>query len=162
MNGGAWWAAVHGVTLSRTRLKRLSMGYIVHGILQARIAVPFSRRSSQPRDRTQISRISGRFFTIPPGKPKNIGVGSLSILQRIFPTQESNPGLLHCRRILYQLSYQNKHKKKTFLILQDSPRFVSGNWVPTTGLRISWSLQDSSKHTSHGCHWRSRWRVTPS
>ena len=42
----------------------------------------------------------------PPGKPKNTGVGSLSHLQGIFPTQESNRGLLHCRWILYQLSYQ--------------------------------------------------------
>ena len=42
----------------------------------------------------------------PPGKPRNAGVGSLSLLQRIFLTQESNQGLLHCRRILYQLSYQ--------------------------------------------------------
>ena len=40
------------------------------------------------------------------GKPKNTGVGSLSLLQGIFPTQESNQGLLHSRRILYQLSYQ--------------------------------------------------------
>ena len=36
----------------------------------------------------------------------SIGVGSLSLLQGIFPTQELNLGLLHCRRILYQLSYQ--------------------------------------------------------
>ena len=42
----------------------------------------------------------------PQGKPKNTGVGSLSLLQGIFPTQESNQGLLHCRRILYQGSYQ--------------------------------------------------------
>ena len=42
----------------------------------------------------------------PPGKPKNTGLGSSSLFQRIFPTQESNPGLLHCRQILYQLSYQ--------------------------------------------------------
>ena len=42
----------------------------------------------------------------PQGKPRNPGVGSLSLLQWIFPTQESNQGLLHCRRILYQLSYQ--------------------------------------------------------
>ena len=42
----------------------------------------------------------------PPGKPKNTGVGSLCLLQRIFPTQESSQGLLHCRRILYQLSHQ--------------------------------------------------------
>ena len=41
-----------------------------------------------------------------PGKPKNTGVGSLSLLQGIFQTQESNWGLLHCRGILYQLSYQ--------------------------------------------------------
>ena len=36
---------------------------------------------------------------------QNIGVGSLSILQGIFPTQGSNPGLLHCGWILYQLSH---------------------------------------------------------
>ena len=37
---------------------------------------------------------------------QNTGVGSLSLLQRIFPTQELNPGLLHCRQILHQLSPQ--------------------------------------------------------
>ena len=42
----------------------------------------------------------------PPGKPKNTRVGSLSLLQGNFPTQESNQGLLHCRWILYHLSYQ--------------------------------------------------------
>ena len=42
----------------------------------------------------------------PPGKPKNTGVGSLSLLQGNFPTQESNLGLLHCRQILYHLSHQ--------------------------------------------------------
>ena len=42
----------------------------------------------------------------PQGKPKNAGVGSLSLLQQIFLTQGSNHGLLICRWILYQLSYQ--------------------------------------------------------
>ena len=37
---------------------------------------------------------------------QNIGVGSLSLLQGVFLTQGSNPGLLHCRRILYQLSHK--------------------------------------------------------
>ena len=37
---------------------------------------------------------------------QNTGVGSRSLLQGIFPTQGSNPGLLHCRGILYQLSHQ--------------------------------------------------------
>ena len=44
------------------------MDYTVPGILQARIlervAIPFSRESSQPRDLTQVSHIAGRFFTI--------------------------------------------------------------------------------------------------
>ena len=69
----------------------------------------------QPRDRTQVSGIDPEIEPRSPalrlglpaelhGKPKNTGVGSLSLLQQIFPTQESNWGLLHCRRILYQLS----------------------------------------------------------
>ena len=131
MDGGAWWAAVHGVTKSRTRLSYFtftfqfheldeemathssvlawripgtrgpgglpsvglhrvghnwsdlaaaaesgshsvvsdflwSMDYTVDGILQARIlewvAFSFSRGSSQPRDRTQVSCIAGGFF----------------------------------------------------------------------------------------------------
>ena len=37
---------------------------------------------------------------------QNTGVGSHALLQGIFPTQGSTPGLLHCRRILYQLSYK--------------------------------------------------------
>ena len=43
------------------------MDYTAHGILQARIlqwvAFPFSRGSSQPKDRTQVSQTAGRFFT---------------------------------------------------------------------------------------------------
>ena len=71
------------------------MDYTVHAILQARIlewvAFPFSRGSSQAE---------------PQGNLKNTGVGRLSLFLRIFQTQESNQGLLHCRQILYQLSYQ--------------------------------------------------------
>ena len=37
---------------------------------------------------------------------QNTGVGSLSLLQGIFPTEGLNPGLLHCRRILYQLTHK--------------------------------------------------------
>ena len=59
-----------------------------------------SRGSSQPTALQADSLPSE-----PPGKPMNTGVGSLSILQGIFPFQESNRGLLHCRRILDQLSY---------------------------------------------------------
>ena len=82
-------------------------GSSVHGILQARIlervAMPSSRGSSRPRfPALQADSLPSE----PPGKPKNTGVGSLSLLQGIFLTQELNRGLLHCRQILYQLSYQ--------------------------------------------------------
>ena len=98
-----------------------TMEYRVHGILQARKRVDslsLLRGSPKPG-------IAPRFPTLQAdslpaessGEPKNTEVSSLSILQWIFPTQESNPGLLHCRQILYQLSYQgspnvdNKFKK---------------------------------------------------
>ena len=83
----------------------------IYEILQARmlgwVSISYSRGSSWFRDWTQVSLIAGRFFTSwATGKPKNTEVGSLSLLQQIFPTQESNWCLLHCRWILYQLSYQ--------------------------------------------------------
>ena len=85
--------------------------HTVHGILQVRILewviFPFSRGSSQPRDRIQVSHIAGGFFTSwATREAQEYGVGSLALLQGIFPNQESNRGLLHCRWILCQLSYQ--------------------------------------------------------
>ena len=41
---------------------------------------------------------------------KNTRLGSHSLLQRIFPTQGSNPGLLHYRQVLYHLSPQRSSK----------------------------------------------------
>ena len=52
----------------------------------------------------------------PQGKPKNTGVGSLSLLQQIFPTKESNYDLLHCRWILYQLSYEGSPQVRVAII----------------------------------------------
>ena len=80
-------------SLSHVRLFVTPINYTVHGILQARIlewvAFPFSRGSSQPRDWTQSPTLQvDSLPTEPPGKPKNTGVGSLSLLQWIFPTQE--------------------------------------------------------------------------
>ena len=104
-------------------------GSSVHRIYQARIlewlAISFSRGSSQPRDWTWVSCIAGRLLTgwvrreVQKSESDSVLFGSLwllqarilewvafSLLQWIFPTQESNWGLLHCRRILYQLSYE--------------------------------------------------------
>ena len=65
------------------------------GILQARImewiAMPSSRGSSQPRDRTQVSPtfLMDSLPSEPPGQPKNTGVGSLSL----SPEDLSDPGI---------------------------------------------------------------------
>ena len=80
-------------------------------ILQARIlewvAYPFSRGSSQPGVEPRSPALQADSLPAePPWKPKNTGVGNLSLLQRIFLTWESNWGFLHCRWILYQLSHQ--------------------------------------------------------
>ena len=70
------------------------------------VAYAFSRGSFQPRDQTQVSHIAEDSLPAePPGKPKNTGVGSLCLLQQMFLTHELIWGLLHCRLILYQLSY---------------------------------------------------------
>ena len=43
--------------------------------------------------------------SLPGSSGEDTGVGCYFLLQGIFPAQESNPGLLHCRKILYRLSY---------------------------------------------------------
>ena len=50
---------------------------------------------------------------------KNTRVGCHFLLQGIFPTQALNPGLLHCRQILYQLSHQgNPNKVMRMMLIQ--------------------------------------------
>ena len=88
------------------------MDYTVCGILRARIvewvAFPFSRGSSQPRNQTQVfESIVGGFFTSwATRETQEYWNRCLSLLQWILLTQELNRGLLHCRQVLYQLSYQ--------------------------------------------------------
>ena len=108
------WESESCVWLFTTPWIIQSMEFSQARILEG-VTYPFSRGSSQPRDWTQVSINAGRFLPAEPqGKPKNTAVGSLSLLQQIFPTQELNWGLLHCRWILYQLSYQGRpiHKIK--------------------------------------------------
>ena len=99
------------------------------------VAIPFTRGSSRHRDQIRVSCITGSFFTnwatkeaqssyesesrsvvsnslwphglySPWNSPgQNTGLGSLCLLQGIFPTQGLSPGLPHCRQILFQLSH---------------------------------------------------------
>ena len=87
------------------------MDYRVHGILQARILewVAFLLPGDLPNPEIKPRSPALQADSLPAepqGKPKNSGVGSLSILQWLFLTQESNWGLLHCRWILYQLGHK--------------------------------------------------------
>ena len=133
-------------------------GSSTHGILQARIlewvAISFSRGSSWPRNRTQVSHKQADALTSePPGKPcvtlcdtglpwtlipwtlyspwnspgQNTGVTSLSLLQG------SNPGLPHCRWILYQLS----HKESPRILEWVAFPFSSGSSQPRNRTRVS-------------------------
>ena len=83
------------------------------GILQARVlewvAVPPPGDLPNPgiEPRSPALQVDS-LLSAPLGKPKNTGVGDLSMLQVIFPTQELNQGLLHCRWILCQLIYQGR------------------------------------------------------
>ena len=54
----------------------------------------------------------------------NTGVGCHSLLQGIFPIQGSNPGLPHCRQILYQLSHQGSPKENPILHLSPHQNFL--------------------------------------
>ena len=82
-----------------------------------------------------------------PPASKNTGVDSLSIFQGISPTKELNPGLLHCRLILYQLSYQRNptcsllHSK---LFIKQST-FLEGGEPPPYYSYCFYYLQSESK-----------------
>ena len=74
-------------------------------------------------------------------------VGSLFLLQGIFPTQGSNPGLPHCRQILYQLSHKGSPRTVSLFLLQ---------WIFLTQdlnrgiLHCRWILYQLSYHEGHG------------
>ena len=90
--------------LLKARITQLCLTLRPHGlwILLARIlkwvVFRFSRGSSQPGIKPRSPALQAESLPVEPqGKPKNTGVRSLSLLQWIFPTQESNQGLLHFR-----------------------------------------------------------------
>ena len=72
---------------------------------------------------------------------QNTGVDSLSLLQEIFPTQESNPGLPHCRQTLYQLSHKGSPRILEWVAYAFSRRSSQPrNWTRTPALQ-HWILK---------------------
>ena len=99
---------------------------------------------------------------------QNTGVGSLSLLQGIFPTQRSNPGLPHFWQILYQLS----HKGSPRILEQVAYPFSRGSSRPRNRIRVSctagiswrpqrWEREKTGTYRQH-IRWKlSSFRITP-
>ena len=97
---------------------------------------------------------------------QNTGVGSLSLLQGIFPTQGLNPGLPHCRRILYQLSHQGspylrkennkqetvKHRNRASRCFQHHQRKKTGTWEIKSLDTVSSEGQGGTVSLHHNAH----------
>ena len=82
---------------------------------------------------------------------KNTGVGSLSLLQGIFPTQISNPGLPHCRRILSQQSHKGKPRRLEWVAYPFSrgsswPRNGTGVSCIAGGFFTNWAIREALIH----------------
>ena len=106
------------------------------------------------------------------GSTKNTGVGSLSLLRGNFPTQELSQGLLHCRWILYQLSYQGRspyvYIKVPFKLLYIFPSalkwlpMIPTFWYPSLCLIATlWVWVGSSHLLLRNKMQQERWKVTP-
>ena len=86
---------------------------------------------------------------------QNTGVGSLFLLQGIFPTQGSNLGLPHCRQILYQLSYKGSPRILEWVAYL----FFRGSFQPRNQTRVSciagrfftnWATREALPGTGYG------------
>ena len=72
---------------------------------------------------------------------KNTGLGCHFLLQGIFSTQESNPGLLHCRQILYRLSSEGSPKEGWWASRYDAFKL----WCWRRLLRVPWTARRSNQ-----------------
>ena len=119
LDSGSQWVVVYRVTKSQARTKRLSL-HACKDKLDMKViqSCPtlWSHRLDSPWNY--------------PGQ--NTGVGSCSLLQGIIPTQILNPGLLHCRWILYQLNHQGSPSTLKWGIYE----FTSGSSWPRNWTRV--------------------------
>ena len=130
---GAWCAAVNGVAESQTRLSDWTT------------IQEWSESRSVESDSLQTHGLYSPWNS--PGQ--NTRAGRCSFLQGIFPTQRSNPGLLHCRQILYQLSHQGSPKILEWVAYPFSsgsswPRNRTGVSCIAGGFFSNWAIRETS------------------
>ena len=85
---------------------------------------------------------------------QNTGVGSLSLLQGIFPTQEVNLDLLHCKQILYPLSYNRSSRILEWVAYPFSREYSRPrNWTGVSciagGFFTNWAMREAIMYHSH-------------
>ena len=107
-------------------------------------SLPFSRGSSQPRDRTQVSCVAGGFFTSwATREAQEYWSGKPIPSPGDLPIQGSNSGLLHCRWVLYQLSYQGIPESIFFFKIYFNWRLITLQYCGSFCHTFTW--------ISHGC-----------
>ena len=90
---------------------------------------------------------------------QNTAVRSLFLLQGIFPTQESNPGLLHCRQILYKLSHQGNPRILewvAYAFCSRSCQIRNQGWTRVSWTAgeffTNWATREGKEHVSKNTH----------
>ena len=97
---------------------------------------------------------------------QNTGVGSLSPLQGIFPTQGSNPGLPQCRQVLYQLSHKGSPRILEWVVYPFSSRSSPPrNWTGVScisgGFFTNWAMREALLSILPMYLYIQKWQPTP-
>ena len=143
-------------------------GSSVHGIFQARVlewvAISFSRGSSQVRDRTQVSRIAGRCFTLWATREALTEHGSTPKNKTQFPLSQSLPSgsFLWVSSPFPSEGRQNENHNHGELI-----SLITWNTALSNSMKLSHALWSHPRQTGHGgkvwqnvIHWRREWQTT--
>ena len=97
-------------------------------------------------------KVAQSYLTLCKSAGQNTGVGSLSLRQGIFPTQGLNPGLPHCRQILYQLSYKGSPRILEWVFYPFSSGYSRPrNWIGVSciagGFFIYWAIRAAQEQS---------------
>ena len=106
-----WLLATPWIVAGQTPL---SMGFSRQEYRSGLLCPPPGDLPNPGIERRSVALQAGSLPFETPGKPKNTGESCYALLRGIFHIEESNQGLLHCRWILSQLSYQGSLYSKMY------------------------------------------------
>ena len=141
---GVWWATVHGVKKESDTMNRLNNNNIL-GPTSALLNHYLLVQREKLKVKVKVTQACLNSF-----QGQNTRVGALSLLQGIFPIQGLNPGLPHCRRLLYQLRHKESPLKSWSSIkFTCTIKIVSHQILPTFKYRLRSSFLRTSPDQSH-------------